>query len=522
MIRPKLVAWSRSQANYCARLFSTTKSAGSPYSLTCGLEIHAQLMTDLKLFSNSKTSFQADPNSNVSFFDAGLPGTLPKFNFQALVLALRAASALNCNVRDIFSFDRKHYFYGDQPVGYQITQHYEPFAHSGVLELYERDGIKDSTPVRIKQIQIEQDTGKSTYIDDISHIDLNRNNYGLIELVTEPDIPTPEAAAIFVKKLQMLLRHIKVCSGELETGAMRVDVNVSVNNGQRCEIKNLSSTSAIVSAIKAEFRRQSEIIKSGGVIESETRGWDGIKTWRLRGKEEGVDYRYMPDPELQPVEVSQQALEYIKTNLPELPDSIFKGLLEPPYSVPLKDARTIMAIPGMVEYYKELYNYLSEHQPKETKKKPQLASNWLVHRLYGELNIQERDFDPLIIPPNILGDIILLVQNDKLTATSATLLIRHLIGASTDLSNENTSEPNIEKIIEDLDLTKAQDSNEEVKEAIEGLCQQVISQNPVVADQIKNGKKPKSIMFLVGQVMKECQGRVDANTVKSHLTNMLK
>ncbi|KAA8901286.1 hypothetical protein TRICI_006099 [Trichomonascus ciferrii] len=490
------------------RYLSTSTSA---YSLTCGLEIHAQLMTDLKLFSCSKTSFHARPNSNVSFYDAGLPGTLPKFNPQALLLALKASSALNCKVRDCFSFDRKHYFYGDQPVGYQVTQHYQPYAHDGVLKLYERDGVKKDVSVRIKQIQIEQDTGKSTYIDDIAHVDLNRTNHGLIELVTEPDIPTPEAAGVFVKKLQMLLRHIGVCSGELETGAMRVDVNISVNNGQRCEIKNLSSTSAIVAAIKAEFRRQRKIIESGGTVESETRGWDGTNTWKLRGKEEGVDYRYMPDPELQPIRISEDTLNHVKSTLPELPDSIFQRLLEPPYSIPLKDARTIMSVSGMAAYYEQVYNYLQSHDSP----KPGAASNWLVHRLYGELNVQEKEFNPDLFPPEVLGNIILMVQKDRLTATSATLLIRHLI------SNPLDSNASIETVIEDLDLTKAQDTNSEVQEAIQGLCEQVIEQNPVVADQVRSGKKPKSLMFLVGQVMRECQGRVDANTVKTHLSKIL-
>uniref|UniRef100_A0A060T4I7 Glutamyl-tRNA(Gln) amidotransferase subunit B, mitochondrial n=1 Tax=Blastobotrys adeninivorans TaxID=409370 RepID=A0A060T4I7_BLAAD len=481
-------------------------STTSNYRLTCGLEIHAQLNTGLKLFSNSQTSFHARPNSKVSYYDAALPGTQPKFNFYALLLALRAAVALDCTVRDSFSFDRKHYFYGDQPAGYQITQHYHPYAYGGKLELFRRDGVEvDCLPVRIKQIQIEQDTGKSTYIDDVAHIDLNRTNQGLIELVTEPDIHTPEAAGVFVKKLQILLRHLGVCTGELETGAMRVDVNVNVNDGQRCEIKNLSSTSAIVGAIKAEFDRQKRIVQKGGHVEMETRGWDGTKTWKLRGKEEGVDYRYMPDPELQPIKVSSSTVEQVKSGLPELPDSIFEALLKSPYNVPLKDARTLMET-ELVNYYKQVYNYLEQHGSP----KPQAASNWIVHRLYGELNNQDLQVIESNLPPvNVMGDIILLVQDgQKLTSSSAILLLRHIV------SNPIT-EP-IDKVIESLDLTKADQLDD-----IDELCAQIIDENPKVSDQVRSGRKPKSIMFLVGQVMRACQGRVDPNLVKSRIEKAL-
>ncbi|CAN6674704.1 glutamyl-tRNA(Gln) amidotransferase subunit B, mitochondrial [Trichomonascus vanleenenianus] len=491
------------------RYYSTGENA---WKLTCGLEIHAQLMTHHKLFSNSRTSFHAEPNSHVSFYDAAVPGTQPKFNMCALLLALKAAVALNCDIRREFSFDRKHYFYGDQPTGYQITQHYQPYAMNGVVNLYPRDGVPEEIPVRIKQIQIEQDTGKSTYIDSTAHIDLNRTNHGLIELVTEPDIPTPEAAGVFVKKLQMLLKHLGVCSGELESGAMRVDVNVSVNGGQRCEIKNLSSTSAIVHAIKAEFKRQKQELIKGGKIYSETRGWDGTKTWKLRGKEEGVDYRYMPDPELQPIQVDPQDLEAIRKDLPELPDSIFQGLLQHPYSVPLKDARTLMSVPGLVDYYKQVYTHIEAYGGK----KPRAASNWIVHRYYGELNTLGIEFDiRKAIPPGILGDIILMVEQSKITSTSGLLLIKHLI------SNSEDQKYSIPELVEELDLGKAQESDNEVKQAIEGLCQSVIEANRQVSEQVRSGKKPKSIMFLVGQVMRECQGRVDANTARETLEKIL-
>lgn len=422
-------------------------------------------------------------------------------------MALKAAVALDCQVSDNFSFDRKHYFYGDQPAGYQITQHFEPYAKEGVLKLYERDGVKQPVTVRIKQIQIEQDTGKSTYIDETANIDLNRTNTCLIELVTEPDIPNPEAAGAFVKKLQMLLKHLGVCSGELESGAMRVDVNVSVNFGQRCEIKNLSSTSAIVHAIRAEFKRQTKEIEQGRAIQSETRGWDGKNTWKLRGKEEGVDYRYMPDPEVLPVSLEPGVVDRVRQTLPELPDSIFKGLLEKPYSVPLKDARSLMAA-GAVPYYKDVYEYV-----KARGGKTKSVSNWIVHNLLGELYAMDKKFDPSLITVAQLGDIVVKISSGELTTASGKLIFKHL------LTNGSTS--SVDELVTQFDLGKAESGANEVQEAIGALCQDVIERFPDITEQIRSGKKPKSIQFLIGNVMRECQGRVDPKTIEQALKGLI-
>lgn len=466
---------------------------------------------------DSRTSFHEESNSQVSYYDAALPGTQPIFNWEALLLALKAAVALDCQVQDVFSFDRKHYFYGDQPTGYQLTQYYNPYAKNGFLKVFPRDGdigSREVLPIRIKQIQIEQDTGKSTYIDDCANIDLNRTNHGLIELVTEPDLPTPESAGAFVKKLQMLLRHLGVCSGELESGAMRVDVNVSVNGGQRCEIKNLSSTSAIVHAIKAEFKRQKQCIEKGIKVRSETRGWDGVKTWKLRSKEGTVDYRYMPDPELKPVKVTRTVLDRIADELPVLPDEIFVQLLQAPYFVPLRDARTLMNVEGLVDYYHKVYDHLKTNGSR----KPQLASNWIVHRLYGEMNVLHMQFSEDIVNADALGQIILLVEKGRLTRTSASYLLKHLIinpGYSGGTEN-------IDQLIEDLELGKAQEGSEEMQEAISSLCQQIIDSYPEIANQIKSGQKLGSIMYLVGQVMRQSQGRVDAEAAKRVLLDLLK
>lgn len=551
----------------------------SKYKLTCGLEIHAQLMTPQKLFSSQDTgSLHAPVNSQVSYYDAALPGTQPILNPNNIYLGLRAAVALGCDIAPRFSFDRKHYFYGDQPAGYQITQHFEPFATNGALTLYNRDlddgrGVgkktqkNDGIRVRLLQIQIEQDTGKSSYIDDTANIDLNRTNHCLIELVTLPDIPTPEAAGVFVKKLQQLLSHLGVCTGELESGAMRVDVNVSVSkknkdaweSGERCEIKNLSTTSAVVHAIRAEFTRQVQDIEEGKVIERETRGWDGRKTWKLRSKEDGVDYRYMPDPEVLPVVLGAEVVESIKNELPQLPDDILKTLLEAPYNVPLRDARTLMtgsaeshgedsestegssttklettsfvlgqtgSLP-LVEYYIAVFKHLADKGAKT-----KLAANWIVHTLLGELNVLGRTsfVEGVTVPPALqLADMLVQISERNLTTASGKLILKHLLQ-----NPAATATHTIADIMNEFELSRAPTeeptetssspstaAGDDVREAILEICQGTVDKFPKIVDQITSGKKPKSIQFLIGQVMRETQGRVDPLLIEQVFNEIL-
>ncbi|ODQ63797.1 Glutamyl-tRNA amidotransferase B subunit [Nadsonia fulvescens var. elongata DSM 6958] len=506
----------------------TSSDLTNQYNLTCGLEIHAQLLTKEKLFSRSETSFNAEPNSRVSYYDAALPGTQPILNLSALKLALKAAVALDCNIQRVSSFDRKHYFYGDQPAGYQITQFYAPFALDGRLVLYPHDGSKEhnigNKPIfiRLKQIQLEQDTGKSTYTaDEVSHIDLNRTNTPLIEIVTEPDFSNAVSASIFVKKLQSLLRAIGVCSGELEAGAMRVDVNVSVNSGTRCEIKNLFSTSAVSGAIKAEFERQCKVLDRGGVIDQETRGWDGKNTFKLRTKEGGVDYKYMPDPELEHIEVSDEVIHYIKSELPELPDSTFLKLTDPTgkYQVSHKDAKTLLATEKLVDYYYKLNEYVNAKN--DSPDAARRTCNYLVHDFLGGLKKVGSEFSPSAISVEILGDIILFVSDGSITNTSGKLLLNHVLSNPNEMKSANVS-----TLIDDYELRKANTSegpeaDSETKDAIKELCQNIIIENTKVAETIRSGKKPKAIMFLVGMAMKASQGRVDAKVMESCMRELL-
>jgi aspartyl-tRNA(Asn)/glutamyl-tRNA(Gln) amidotransferase subunit B len=300
------------------------------WELTVGIEIHAELNTARKLFSDAATSFNEEPNSNVALFDLAYPGTQPHFQKATLLPALRAAIALNCDVQRKSGFDRKHYFYQDQPAGYQITQYYEPFAKSGYITLFDHDGIApedgESIKIGIKQVQMEQDTAKTLHEPPSKHLlDFNRVSHPLIEIITLPQIHHPSTASALVRKIQAILKAVDSCTAGMESGGLRADVNVSVRRrdekdrkgaghsyaevtglGQRTEIKNLSSFKAVEDAIVAERDRQIEVLESGGRIEGETRGWTlgSTETRKLRGKEGEVDYRYMPDPDIPPVIIS--------------------------------------------------------------------------------------------------------------------------------------------------------------------------------------------------------------------------
>lgn len=284
------------------------------WRLTVGLEIHAQLNTEKKLFSTARTSNDDTPNSNISFFDLAIPGSQPEFQKETLIPALRAALGLSCQIERISQFDRKHYYYQDQPAGYQITQYYKPFATKGHITVYDHDGIASedgrSIEVGIQQVQMEQDTAKSTLQPPTTALlDFNRVGHPLIEIITLPQIHHPQTAAACVKKIQAILQTVNAVTTGMELGGLRADVNVSVSPkgsdvlGQRTEIKNLSSFKAVEDAIIAERDRQISVLESGGKVDGETRGWTlgSTETKKLRGKEGEVDYRYMPDPDIPPL-----------------------------------------------------------------------------------------------------------------------------------------------------------------------------------------------------------------------------
>ncbi|KAI8958093.1 GatB/GatE catalytic domain-containing protein [Daldinia sp. FL1419] len=424
------------------------------WELTVGIEIHAQLNTAKKLFSPATTSFNDDPNSHVAYFDLATPGSQPIFQKETLIPAVRAALALNCNVQNVSRFDRKHYFHWDQPSGYQITQYYQPFARDGKIILQPRDGIAaedgDSVAVRIKQIQMEQDTAKTlAQPGDVHWIDFNRVGIPLIEIITLPDIHHPATAAALVRKIQTLLNAVDSCISGMEAGGLRADVNVSVRRsddpsaplGQRTEIKNLSSFKAIEDAIIAERDRQISVLQSGGNIASETRGWSigSTETRRLRGKEGEVDYRYMPDPDLAPVIIGNDLVNYLRKNMGILPDAEVDELIER-FGLTTGDALSLVVRNGgnRVEYFWNVIDLLAERfGPNSTSPEYlsgyQLATNWILHelgRLKSDCNddeVRQLGFTESgqcgLVPAMHLVDILFCLYQRKITAKVAKELL---------------------------------------------------------------------------------------------------
>lgn len=466
----------------------------SNYKLKCGLEVHTQLKSKYKLFSLTKADFHGKPNTNVSYFDAGLPGTQPKLNPEALFLALKAAVALNCEIQSKSTFDRKHYFYPDQPFGYQITQYYHPLALGGFLELNKFDSISPNKVINIEQIQIEQDTGRTTYdtFDNSINIDLNRSNTALIELVTKPDFETLEQVNAFVKKYQSLVRYLDVCTGDLETGAIRVDVNLSVNGNNKVEIKNLNSTAEIQDAMQYEYKRQVEILKEDKSIDQETRNWDGQKTVLLRKKEDAIDYRYFPDSELPAIVLDENIQRDIQEMLPELPDQLISTLTASPYDLELKHAKFLVDHKPNFEYYKELFSLVDKK-----------ANNFLFHELFGAFAKLKRDLDLNLITPSKLADLIKKIQDKSISLTSGRLILYQLI-QEPELVNRS-----INDLINEYELSKPELSPEELDAEIKNICSSIIEEYPDLIKKIRAGNS-KSIKFLVGVAMKSTQGTIDA------------
>ncbi|ODV68349.1 amidotransferase subunit B, mitochondrial [Hyphopichia burtonii NRRL Y-1933] len=503
------------------RLLHTSSICHSKFQLNpnfkfkCGLELHTQLKTNHKLFSLSPNKFDSAPNSKISYFDCGLPGTQPKLNPEALLLALKTAVVLNSDIQSRSTFDRKHYFYLDQPLGYQITQRYHPIARNGWLDLNKKfDNIKTNEKrIHIEQIQLEQDTGKTIYdkTDQLIKVDLNRANVPLIELVTKPDFEDLDQVRAFIKKYTTLVSHLDICTGNLELGAMRVDANVSINGGDRVEIKNLGSTGEIINALKYEYNRQLNILKNGGQILQETRGWNGTETIRARSKEDAVDYRYFPDSELPVINLDPKIGEQIKSKLPELPESIISKLISKPFNLELKHAKFLIDNTDILDYYHNVFNVVV----LENKKSVKLVNNWMMHQLLGNFNKLNIPLDLTLVPFKKLSELILLISEKEITQTSAQLLLQEIIKNPEDRSLPVT------ELIEKYDLGTPKDlPTNELSEAAEEICNDIIQSNPDVIERIMGGKKG-SINFLVGLAMKETQGKVDSSIFKSKFNEII-
>ncbi|EMG47823.1 hypothetical protein SBY92_005078 [Candida maltosa Xu316] len=481
------------------RIFVRSFSYNPKYVFKCGLEIHTQLKTKYKLFSLSPTNYNEPPNTKISYFDVGLPGTQPILNPEALLLALKAAAVFNFDVRDYSAFDRKHYFYPDQPLGYQITQHYFPLGKEGYLNLNKFDNVPDKR-IHLEQIQIEQDTGKTVNSEGRVRVDYNRANTPLIEVVTKPDFENIEQVQAFVRKYQLLVSHFNICTGDMETGAIRVDANISINDNPRVEIKNLGSSSEIVDALKYEYNRQIELVESGEKIIQETRGWNGVSTESARTKEDAVDYRYVPDSELPAIRLDNKIMTQLTESLEEFPDTILTRLTSEPYNLELAHAKNLLYQPEVLNYYETIFKKINN------------ANRWFFQELFAAFAKREVDFDVNIVPPSVLIEIVQTVEREEISLAGARLIFRHLV--------DTKSTDTVPTLIEKLDLKKPEPSND-LEDALHEICKQIMENNPDIVKAVSEGHK-NAIQVLVGQSMKATKGKVHAKDFIRIFNELLK
>ena len=472
------------------------------WEIVIGLEIHAQVLSSSKLFSGASTEFGKDPNHNVSLVDAAMPGMLPVINQTCIKQAIKSGIALNAKINRNSVFDRKNYFYADLPQGYQISQYKYPIVGEGSLKITDING--EDKVIGIERIHLEQDAGKSLHDQhpSKSFIDLNRTGVALMEIVSKPDLRSPEEAASYVKKIRTVLRYIETCDGNMEQGSLRADCNVSVRKpngdlGTRCEIKNLNSIKFISQAIQYEAERQVEILENGGVIDQETRLFDTStgETRSMRSKEDAHDYRYFPDPDLLPLELSDSQISEIRSDMPELPDQLVERLISE-YGITKYDANVIAEEKEYVHYY--------ENSAKNRDGK--LVVNWMTSELFGLLKKNNIQFNQNPISPNYLNELVELIENKTISGKIAKDVFEIMFATS--------KSPKM--IVKEKGLEQVTDDS-----AIEVFVDQVINENKDKVKEYLSGKD-KLFGFFVGQVMKVSQGKANPGLVNKILKSKLK
>lgn len=471
------------------------------WEMVIGMEVHAQVISNSKLFSGSATDFGAEQNTQVSFVDAAMPGMLPVLNKFCVEQAVKTGLGLNAEIHQKSVFARKNYFYADLPQGYQISQFEDPIVGKGEIEIDLADGT--TKKIGITRLHLEQDAGKSIHDQHPtkSFVDLNRSGSALMEIVSEPDISSPEEAAAYLSKIRMIVRYLGTCDGNMEEGSMRADVNISVRKpgdklGTRAEIKNVNSIKAVQSAIEFEVERQIDIIENGGEVVQETRLWDPNKmeTRSMRSKEEAHDYRYFPDPDLLPLVLEDGLVESIKKTMPELPDQK-KHRFMGDYGLSLYDSSVLIAERSRAEYFEAVAN---DNDAK-------LAANWVINELLGALNKDEKKLSQSPISAEQLGGLIKLISNNTISGKIAKDVFAEMYKTGQDA----------DKIVEAKGLKQVTDTG-----AIEAIIDQVIADNPDNVEKYRGGKD-KLFGFFVGQVMKASQGKANPAIVNELLKKKL-
>ena len=488
---------------YEAPKVKTIAGAKEDWELVIGMEVHAQVASNAKLFSGASTRFGAEPNSNVAFVDAAMPGMLPVINEFCVEQAVRTGLGLKAEINLTSAFDRKNYFYPDLPQGYQISQLYHPIVGEGEVLVEMEPGI--ARLVRIERIHLEQDAGKSIHDMDptMSFVDLNRTGVALMEIVSRPDIRGPEEAAAFITKLRQILRYLGTCDGNMQNGNLRADVNVSIcrpgdyekyqetqdfsHLGTRCEIKNMNSMRFIQAAIDYEARRQIAIVEAGGSVDQETRLYDPDKneTRSMRSKEEAHDYRYFPDPDLLPLEIEQAWVDDIAASLPELPDHRKARYIQD-FGLTDYDASVLTAEVETAAYFEAVA------EGRDGK----LAANWVINELFGRLKKDDAELSASPVTPAQLGGIIDLISKGDISGKIAKEVFEIAYTSGRDPA----------EIVETEGLKQVTDTG-----AIEAEVDKIIAENPAQVEKAK--VNPKLAGWFVGQVMKATGGKANPKAV---------
>lgn len=470
-----------------------------------GLEVHAQLLTDSKLFCGCSTKFGSEPNTQVDPICLGMPGVLPVLNRKAVEFAIKMALAVECEVKHKSVFARKNYFYPDLPKGYQISQYTEPLAEKGRLEI-EVDGVKKT--IGITRIHMEEDAGKLLHGEGpedaaYSFVDLNRTGVPLIEIVSEPDIRSSDEAQAYLKALRDILIYLGICNGNMEEGSFRCDANVSVRPlgaekfGTKAELKNMNSFKFVKEAIDYEIHRQIDLIESGGKVVQETRLFDSAKgiTASMRSKEEAHDYRYLPDPDLLPLMVSDKLVDEVRANLPELPRAKRERFISE-YAIPAYDAGVLTASRALADYYEETVKATNE---------PKLSSNWIMGELLRLLNEEGRDIKDCPIPPAGVAETIKMVKGGQISGKIAKEVFEEMYKTGKAAAD----------IVKSKGLTQISDEGELAK-----IVEEIVNANPDNVAKFKSGKT--NVMgFFVGEVMKATKGKANPGVINKLLKEKL-
>lgn len=489
------------------------------YEAVIGLEVHAQMLTETKIFCGCSTQFGSGPNTQTCPICIGMPGVLPVLNKKVLEFVIKTGLATKCSISPYSRFARKNYFYPDLPKGYQISQYELPICEHGYIEIVVDGNIKK---IGITRIHMEEDAGKNIHEEagNYSFVDLNRAGVPLMEIVSEPDIRSPQEAVEYMKKLRTILRYLGVCDGNMEQGSLRCDANVSnrpvgqKEYGTRTEVKNINSFKFVEKALEYEIKRQIKVLEDGGKVIQETRLWDSAKgiTESMRGKEEAHDYRYFPEPDLVPITVDQRWIDEIKSSQPELPD-IKRERFVSEYSLTEHDADLLVSEKALADWFEEAVKLRGQ---------PKAVSNWMMGDLMRLLNAENKSIEECPLTPNQLVGMLRLIDNGTISGKIAKTVFDEMYKRTKEIATVAIEtaylfdiKASADVIVKEMGLTQISDESEIVK-----VVDEVIAKHPKEVERFKSGEE-KLIGFFVGQVMKLTKGKANPQMVNELLKKKL-